>query len=237
MADMRVANAERTRKFQQATLDEQSHDLALKKGQEEARKRRAEEAERKKRSDEDRKKLEDERERNRERKLKSQGLWDQQKVVTEEPEKRSFRSAQGGIRGERRGGLGGSRFADHDAGRDQPTQSSRESGAGEGRGRGRGRGRGAPRGERGGRTQGSERNGNSTPTKPAESPPKPEDFPSLPPQPKTDTVDKGPAIKATDLPILPPSLQSPLVGKWDDEMADLDDQRENQSQQNAQLIG
>ncbi|ETS73256.1 hypothetical protein PFICI_14861 [Pestalotiopsis fici W106-1] len=237
MADMRIANAERTRKFQEATLDEKSHDLALKKGEEEARKRRAEEAERKKRNDEDRKKLEDERQRNRERKLKSQGLWDQQKMLTDEPEKRNFRSAQGGVRGERRGGLGGSRFADQDESRDQSSQSARDANSGEGRGRGRGRGRGAARGDRGARSafnQGTERaNNGNVPNKSVDSPPKPEDFPSLPPQPKVDTADKGPAIKSTDLPFLPPSLNSPLIGQWDDEMAALDAQREEQTQRDA----
>jgi hypothetical protein len=237
MAAMKLANAERTRKFEQATLDQKSHELALKKGQEEARKRRAEDAERRKRNEEDRKKLEDERQRNRERKLKAMGSWDQEKSLQEEPERRSFRSAHGGVRGERRGGLGGSRFADPDGGRDEGSDGVREFGAGEFRGRGRGRGRGGPhtRGGRGGKGafngEAERYNNGNIPAKSAEAPPpKPEDFPSLPPQPnKIETVDNGPAIKPGDLPSFSSGLNSPPIGKWDDEMAALDAQTAQQS--------
>lgn len=221
MQAMKLQNAERTRKFEKAEQDERSHELAFKKGMEEARKRKAEEAERRKRGEEERKKLEEERERNRERKLKALGSWDQEKSFQDEPERRNFRGANGGIRGERKAGLGGSRFAERDDGAEEEGSRDREFGAGEFRGRGRGRGRGGQRG--GGRGRGGFGNQDGERTAPAgkpvpeSKPPKPEDFPALPPQ--TKSIDTAVAKEA---PFLPTGLTSPLVGKWDDEMEALD---------------
>lgn len=71
MDRMRIASAERARKFEQAERDSRSHALAYERGMEELRKRRAEDAERRKRGEEDRKKMDEEREANRARKLKA----------------------------------------------------------------------------------------------------------------------------------------------------------------------
>ncbi|KAK4159972.1 hypothetical protein QBC43DRAFT_120898 [Cladorrhinum sp. PSN259] len=158
MEEMRIVNAAKTRRFEQAQRDEAEHAVAYAKGMEEARKRRAEEAAKRKAADEEKKRLDDERAKNRDRKLKAMGMkeggWDEGKGerLREEQEK-VFKGAHGGVRGftsyggNGAGGLSGSRFAstndddyDDHGSRDRPGQS-------------RQRGRGGRRGGRGGNRQ------------------------------------------------------------------------------------
>ncbi|KAI1490887.1 hypothetical protein F5X96DRAFT_633931 [Biscogniauxia mediterranea] len=243
MERMRILAAEKTRKFEQAEQDSRSHALAYERGMEEARRRRAEEAERRRKGEEERRRMDEERAANRERKLKAMGAredgWDEGKNMDEEP--RRFRGANGGVRGSRHAatgpGIAGSRFATPDRD-DAPV---REFSADEFRGRGRGRGRGSSRGGRGGRGGGGSsnfhdgdrnstraggplattQNGTSKP-KEAQVVPTAEDFPALPSSglEKLDTSRKpNDAAKPAPLPV---ALQSPLTGKWDDEMEELD---------------
>ncbi|KAI0595162.1 hypothetical protein F4775DRAFT_570387 [Biscogniauxia sp. FL1348] len=240
MERMRILAAEKTRKFEQAEQDSRSHALAYERGMEEARRRRAEEAERRRKGEEERRRMDEERAVNRERKLKAMGAredgWDEGKNMDEEP--RRFRGANGGVRGSRHAatgpGIAGSRFATPDRD-DVPV---REFSADEFRGRGRGRGRGSSRGGRGGRggggfhdgdrgsaraggPQATAQNGTSKP-KDAQAVPTAEDFPALPSSgmEKLDTSRKpDDAAKPAPLPV---ALQSPLTGKWDDEMEALD---------------
>ncbi|KAH6609924.1 hypothetical protein Trco_003270 [Trichoderma cornu-damae] len=119
MEKMKLLSAEKARKFEMAEQDEKQHAVAYARGMEEARRRRAEEAERRKRGEEERRKLEDERAKNRERKLKAMnikdGSWDEGKeALAEEEARRGFRGANGGVRGAKSRGLGGSRFARDD---------------------------------------------------------------------------------------------------------------------------
>ena len=228
MDHMRLINAEKTRKFEQAEQDQRSHAVAYEKGMEERRKRRAEEAERKKRGEEMQKKLDEEREKNRARKLKAMGSWDQEKGAEQQPEdRRGFRGANGGVRGERRGGGGGhegGRFNERDDGYDN---GPREFGAGEFRGRGGrgGRGRGTPRGGgRGGRGENERpQNGTSTKSAPPQTVPKETDFPALPTAtpPKLDTTTK--TAERPELPVFSAGPNSPPIGKWDEEMEAYDD--------------
>ncbi|KAI1768655.1 hypothetical protein GGR53DRAFT_384826 [Hypoxylon sp. FL1150] len=230
MEQMRILAAEKTRRFEQAERDSRSHAIAYEKGMEEARRRRADEAERRRKGDEERRRMDEERAANRERKLKAMGAkeggsWDEGKNVEEERERRAgFRGANGGIRGARSGGgMAASRFADKE------DVAPREFGPDDFRGRGRGGrargggGRGSGRGGRGGynefeRGGKSAQNGNAAhQQKPAQAPPDAEDFPALPAAKKPDTGNQ-----TTDS-ALSPDLNSPLVGKWDDEMAALDD--------------
>lgn len=224
MEKMKLVNAEKTKQFEQAEKDRQSHAIALEKANKDAKKRRAEEAERKRREAVDRRQMDDERERNRERKLKAMeakagGSWDEGKEdrLVEEERRRggfNFRGANGGVRGpapSRGGGLAGSRFA-------EPTDDTDFMSGRGGLGRGRGtRGRG--RGGRGGYSPRDERDGTSpqqavpfaTPAKEAAL--AAEDFPALP-------VSSAPKDKKTDTPAAAADLASPLspLGKWDDEM-------------------
>ncbi|KAI1472698.1 uncharacterized protein F4812DRAFT_21731 [Daldinia caldariorum] len=245
MEQMRILNAEKTRRFEQAERDSRSHAIAYEKGMEEARRRRAEEAERRRRGEEERRRMDDERAANRERKLKAMGAkeggsWDEGKNLEDERDRRAgFRGANGGIRGARsnNGGIAGSRFAE----RDNDTI-PREFGFDDFRGRGRGgRGRGGSTrgGGRGGRGGGfnydgerdaaykssgatTSQNGSKPQAqKPAQAPPTAEDFPALPPAKKPDTANN--AAAATNSSVLPLELSSP-IGKWDDEMAALDAQ-------------
>ncbi|RSM08717.1 hypothetical protein CDV31_008060, partial [Fusarium ambrosium] len=119
MERMKLVSAEKARKFEKAEQDEKDHAASYARGMEEARKRRAVEAERRRQGEEDRRKMEDERAKNRERKLKAMGMkeggWDEGKEALEEEEaRRGFRGANGGIRGSRNVGLGGSRYASKD---------------------------------------------------------------------------------------------------------------------------
>ncbi|KAI2633114.1 hypothetical protein GGS26DRAFT_67249 [Hypomontagnella submonticulosa] len=238
MEQMRILAIEKTKQFEQAQRDSRSHAIAYEKGMEDARKRRAEEAERRRRGEEERRRMDDEREANRERKLRAMGAkeggnWDEGKALVEEREKRAgFRGANGGIRGARNShGLGGSRFADRDNGNAPP----REFGPDDFRGRNRGHGRGGStrgggRGGRGGFNHDGERGGNKPATqngnlphqqtKTPQVPPKAEDFPALPPAKKIDTTTTS--KDAANTTSLSPSLNSPPIGKWDDEMAALD---------------
>ncbi|KAK6217133.1 hypothetical protein QIS74_07247 [Colletotrichum tabaci] len=225
MEQMRILNAEKTRKFEQAEQDERSHAEAYARGMEAARQRRKLDEERRRRSEEERKRMDDERAKNRERKLKAmsmkEGGWDEGKdALAQEEEKRGFRGANGGVRGTRSGaGLSGSRFArEDDAGGD------RYGGAGEDRrgGRGRGRGRGQGRGGRGGRGGEYERDHPAASNGAQEAKPitaaaaKP-----AAPAPLIST-DEFPALpgKTTSGDVSPPVL-SPL-GRWDDEMEAFD---------------
>lgn len=232
MERMRVAAAERTRKFEQAENDSRSHAAAYEKGMEELRKKRAEEAERRKRGEEERKRMDDERERNRERKMRAMSAknpganWDEGKdarTADEEAQerRRAFRGAHGGVRGTR--GMGGSRFSE----REGSDNSSKElfdaddsrGGAGRGRGGGRGRGeRGAGRGGRGGR--GGAQNGSRSDN--PQKPPSADEFPALPggdkPATKPAPVEKA-QLDKKDFPSLSkPELDSPPVGRWDEEV-------------------
>lgn len=151
MEHMRIKNAEKTRRFEQAQRDESEHAVALAKGMEEARKRRALEEEKRRRSEEERRRMEDERNKNRERKLaamgQKEGGWDEGKDALDEVEdRRVFRGANGGVRGSRTG-LAGSRFASVQADDSRGFDDRREHGDRDGRRGGRGRG---GRGGRGG---------------------------------------------------------------------------------------
>ncbi|OTA89257.1 hypothetical protein M434DRAFT_110632 [Hypoxylon sp. CO27-5] len=242
MEQMRLLAAEKTRRFEQAERDSRSHAIAYEKGMEEARRRRAEEAERRKRGEEERRRMDEERAANRERKLKAMGAkeggnWDEGKAFEEERHRRGgFRGANGGVRGARGSeGIAASRFADRDG-----DVAPREFGPDDFRGRGRGgRGRGGPRGGgrggRGGFNNDYERGGGNrqaatmaqngiTPQqqKSTQAPPTSEDFPALPTPKKLDTTTKP--ANAANLTSLSPGLNSPPIGKWDDEMAALDAQ-------------
>lgn len=131
MEKMRIMNAEKVKRFEQAQRDESEHAAAYAKGMEEDRKRRAEQAARRKAAEEDRKKMEEEREKNRERKMRAMGAkeggsWDEGKEERMREEDRSgYRGHRGvantafardmadgneqgdGYRGGRRGGRGG----------------------------------------------------------------------------------------------------------------------------------
>ncbi|OAQ74212.1 hypothetical protein VFPPC_13151 [Pochonia chlamydosporia 170] len=225
MEQMKLLAAEKTRQFERAEMDEKQHAQAYAKGMEDARKRRAEEAERKRRGEEDKRKLDDERAKNRERKLKAMGMkeggWDEGKeAILEEEARRGFRGANGGIRGTKRGGLGGSRYARE--GDDQPDVDRFLDDRNRGRGRGRG-GRGGGRG-RGGF-------GGSSPKPVDRNAPAPsltvDEFPALPSDgTKKRTEPAAPAAyppKSAAAPI--PKLPSPPPpgSKWDDEMEALDE--------------
>ncbi|KAK3984917.1 hypothetical protein QBC44DRAFT_300359 [Cladorrhinum sp. PSN332] len=122
MEEMRIVNAAKTRRFEQAQRDEAEHAVAYAKGMQDARKRRAEETAKRKVAEEEKKRLEDERAKNRDRKLKAIGLkdggWDEGKEERlREEQERAFKGAHGGVRGVKSyggggaGGLSGSRFA------------------------------------------------------------------------------------------------------------------------------
>ncbi|KAI0514973.1 hypothetical protein F5B22DRAFT_609211 [Xylaria bambusicola] len=216
MERMRILSAEKARKFEQAEQDSRSHALAYEKGMEEARRRRAEEAERRRRGEEERRQMDQERAANRERKLKAMGAreggWDEGKSAEDEKDRRGFRGANGGIRGARN--IRGA----------EAEEPIREFAPDEFRGRGRGRGRGGVRGGRGGRggfadRQAADATSHHQPQKkqPEQTPPTADDFPALPPAAKVDTT-----VEAAKPISLSPGLNSPPIGKWDDEMAALD---------------
>ncbi|KAI1458203.1 hypothetical protein F4805DRAFT_425880 [Annulohypoxylon moriforme] len=234
MEQMRLLSAEKTRRFEQAERDSRSHAAAYEKGMEEARKRRAEDAERRRRGAEERRRMDEERAANRERKLKAMGAkeggsWDEGKMEEGERDRRAgFRSANGGIRGARSaGGIAGSRFAEKE-GDAVPREFGFDDFRGRGRpGRGRGGSRGGGRGGRGGfNNEGrpsATQNGTATQQqKPAQAPPAAEDFPALPTPKKLDTT-----TQPTNTSALSPGLNSPPIGKWDDEMAALDEKAQN----------
>ncbi|PHH93324.1 hypothetical protein CDD83_7109 [Cordyceps sp. RAO-2017] len=225
MEKMKLLAAEKTRKFQMAEQDERQHAEAYARGMEEARRRRTEEAERRRRADDERRKLDDERARNRERKLKAMGMkdggWDEGKeAAAEEEARRSFRGANGGIRGAKGGaasGLGTSRYA-RGGGADRPDV-DRFLGDRHGpRGRGRG-----------GRGSGPQSLGRDS----RESRPQPktgapvlttDEFPALPsagPAKKEADGSAAPASAHEDS-VVPPLPTPPAGGKWDDEMEALD---------------
>jgi len=182
MEAMRIASAEKSRRFEQAQRDERDHDLVYARGMEEARKRKAADEEKRRRGEEDRRRMEDERAKNRERKLKAMGMkeggWDEGKHEREEEERRrgGFRGAHGGVRGERATGrshgFAMERFlaepesathlasSDRAAGDVQPEETAvKEFGPNEFRGRARGPRRGTTgRGGRGGRGAHGDRN-------------------------------------------------------------------------------
>ncbi|KAF6823021.1 hypothetical protein CPLU01_11645 [Colletotrichum plurivorum] len=221
MEQMRILNAEKTRKFEQAEQDERSHAEAYARGMEEARKRKKADEERRRRGEEDRRRMDDERAKNRERKLKAmsikEGGWDEGKdALAAEEERRVFRGANGGIRGARSAGLSGSRFAnegDADAGFEDRR-------GGRGRGRGRGQGRGGRGGGRGGYSGDLERDAAAAPPSNGARAAK-----SAAPEPKAPaiTTEEFPALpgKATSgektPPVLSPPILSPL-GRWDEEV-------------------
>lgn len=242
MEQMRLLAAEKTRRFEQAERDSRSHAIAYEKGMEEARRRRTEEAERRRRGEEERRRMDEERAANRERKLKAMGAkeggnWDEGKTFEEERHRRAgFRGANGGVRGARANeGIAGSRFAERD-GDFVPREFGPDDFRGRGRGgRGRGGSRGSGRGGRGGFNNDYERGGGNrqaataaqngtTPQqqKSTQAPPTAEDFPALPAPKKLETTTKpSDAVNSTSL---SPGLNSPPIGKWDDEMAALDAQ-------------
>ncbi|KAL2105539.1 hypothetical protein VUR80DRAFT_8219 [Thermomyces stellatus] len=232
MERMRVLAAERARKHEVAERDEREHAAAYARDMEEARKRKAAEAERRRRGEEERRRMEEERARNRERKLRAmgaEGTWDEGK---EEDlglgRGRAFRGANGGVRGVRRGGLAGSRFADE--------------AVGAGRGRGHMRGN---RGGRGGRRDGTGTgvgNGEGQQQQPQKQEPPsltgdqfpalPSQAPKQPPKPRpegayTAALTKG--VKAGALEVKGSTSPadslpgSPPVGRWDDEMEAFDE--------------
>lgn len=246
---MRVVNERKTQQFERARQDESAHAEAYARGMEEARRRRELEAERRRRADEDRRRLDEERARNRERKLAAMadrsrsggaagaagGSWDDGKDLSGhgqgDDERRTFRSAHGGVRGSR-SGLGGSRFASAGDG-----EESYDGFGGRGRGGARG-GRGRGRGGRGGsgRTlfdafgdrDGGRDAAQSSPPAGQAAQPAPEkkttpdlaaeDFPALPsaagaPKKVEPTWVAKPSVEPVDIPL------SPAIGKWDEEVA------------------
>ncbi|KAH9907275.1 hypothetical protein F4778DRAFT_721235 [Xylariomycetidae sp. FL2044] len=251
MEKMRILNAEKTRRFEQAEQDSRSHALAYEKGMEEARKRRAEEAERRRRGEEERRRMDEERAANRERKLKAMGSkeggsWDEGKgaaAAAEDDRRGLFRSANGGVRGTRMGGgIAGSRFAEREREDGSSQPQPREFSADEFRGRGRGRGRGGMgrgggggrggarggygEGERGGGSRSTPLNGGASQQQREreQAPPTADDFPALPPSSATtklDTSSKTVGASSASA-AFSPALNSPPIGKWDDEMAALD---------------
>ncbi|KAK1572779.1 uncharacterized protein LY79DRAFT_674011 [Colletotrichum navitas] len=202
MEQMRILNAEKTRKFEQAEQDERSHAEAYARGMEEARQRRKLDEERRRRGEEERRRMDDERAKNRERKLKAmsikEGGWDEGKdALAQEDEKRGFRGANGGVRGIKSGaGLSGSRFA-----RDGDDAGDRHASAGPGEER-----RGAVAAAA--RDPAASNGGDGV--KPATPAPviSTEEFPALPG--KKSTTDDA------SLPMLSP------LGRWDDEMEAFD---------------
>lgn len=225
MEQMKLLNAEKTKQFEQAEKDRESHNIALEKANEDAKKRRAEEFERRRREAVDRRQMDDERERNRERKLKAMeakagGSWDEGKEerLLEEDRKRggfNFRGANGGIRGaaSRGSGLSGSRFSAPSG--DTDFMSGRAGGSGRGRG---GRGRGG----RGGSASRDDFSRSPAQQISSPAPPKDEDFPALPKSAKS----APPKSKAAET-VAKVELASPLspVGNWDVEMEAQDAQR------------
>ena len=205
MEEMKVVNAEKTRKFEEAEKDEKDHAVAYARGMEEARQRKAEESERRKRGEENRKKLENEREKNRERKLKAMGMkeggWDQDKgAEISEESRKSFRGANGGIRGTRRGGLGSSMYTSRDGERHDIDRFLDDKTSGNARSRG-GRGRGS-RGQGRGTGRGSAHSDASPATRKEPPLSTAEDFPSLPAEGKKETEDSSPKLSAV------PSMRS-----------------------------
>lgn len=242
MEKMKLLSAEKARKFEMAEQDEKQHAAAYARGMEEARKRRAEDAERRKRGEEERRKLEDERAKNRERKLKAMNIkensWDEGKqALADEEARQGFRGANGGIRGAKTRGLGGSRFARDDEAPDVDRFLDDRYRGGGGRGRGD-RGRGANGNGRGrGRGRGSYDGpvGDSRPAK-QQQVPAADDFPSLPSdntkakaEPEQNSAAAKPTMaQAAAAP--PPPLPIVLAGgKWDDEMEELDALNQAQS--------
>ncbi|KAK2591758.1 hypothetical protein QQS21_010548 [Conoideocrella luteorostrata] len=223
MEEMKLLSAEKARKFEKAEKDQQQHAEAYAKGMEDARKRRAEDAERRRRGEEDKRKLDEERAKNRERKLKAMGMkeggWDEGKeAILEEEAKKGFRGANGGIRGTKRGGLSGSRFAregeelpDVDRFLDDRQRGSRGRGRG-GRGSGRGRDGGPALRPTNSKTPAPSLTADEFPALPSDGKKKPSQPASVYPPPK---ADPAPVLS---LPI--PPLQG---GKWDDEMEALDE--------------
>ncbi|KAK1828051.1 hypothetical protein QBC39DRAFT_393417 [Podospora conica] len=241
MNRMRIVNAEKTRRFEQAQKDETAHAAVMARSAEEQKKRRAEEAVKRRAAEEDKKRLEEERAKNRQRKLNAMGQkeggWDEgkeERMREEENGRNSFKGAHGGVRGVRTGGLGGSRFADDSAEGDRFGERGGER-FGERGGRG-GRGRGGRGGRgRGGRElfdadadRGQSRHGGQLDTdnwaslrdnqKQAKaSVPKPEEFPALPSaKDKPKPVDTTVAAGLGKL----PDLDSPFspLGRWDEEV-------------------
>lgn len=213
MEQMKLLSAEKTRKFEKAEQDEKQHAQAYARGMQEARKRQVEADERRRRGEENQRQLNTEREKNRERKLKAMSLkeggWDEGKdAVAQEEARRTFKGSNGGVRGSRRGGLGGGRVLQE--GEELPDVDRFL----DDRYRQRGRGRG--RGGRGGSERGGRPAGPAAQTA-KQAVPKSEDFPALPPSSNKET-DSGPK------PVNPEPILSPLPkgGKWDDEMEALD---------------
>jgi hypothetical protein len=236
MEHMRIKNAEKTRRFEQAQRDESEHAVALAKGMEEARKRRALEEEKRRRSEEERRRMEDERNKNRERKLaamgQKEGGWDEGKDAVDEVEdRRAFRGANGGVRGSRSAtGLAGSRFASDQVDDGRGFDDRRDFGDRGGRRGGRGRGgRGGRGGFHDGDRHGPAHNGpNRAAAAPA--PPEVEDFPALPSSgaPKAEPPTKV-ELPETKFDLAKPfSPLSPAIGggAWDDEMAALEAKRD-----------
>lgn len=228
MEKMKLLSEEKTRKFEKATQDQKQHEEAYARGMEEARKKRLEEAERKRQADLERRKLDDERAKNRERKLKAmkikEGGWDEGKhEVLEEEARRTFRGANGGIRGARGGGLKASRFAKADDATppesdSQSTDVTRERGNGRrtsGNGRGRNQGRGRP----GKANSKSVSPGSETPVSNKD---------DVPPVPSTEKVPVK-EEPATPEPIQPAALESllfappPASGNWGDEVEEYEE--------------
>lgn len=208
MAQMKLLNAEKTRKFEKAEQDEKQHQEALARGREEQKKRRQEAEERKKRTEANQKQLNSEREKNRERKMKAMGMkeggWDEGKeAAAEEESRRGFRGANGGIRGSRFAGKGGH------SGEDQPDVDRFLDERSRGRGRGRGRGNGS-------RGQGAAGGSSDRPQQPKKQAiPTKDDFPSLPAD-NNKKVETGERPKPVSVPSYPPKY----VGKWDEEVAE-----------------
>ncbi|KXX74452.1 hypothetical protein MMYC01_208605 [Madurella mycetomatis] len=222
MEKMRLLAAEKTRRFEEAQRDETEHAAALARGLEEARKRRAEDAARRKAAEEERRRLEEERAKNRERKLAAMGMkeggWDEGKEERDDRGLGAFRGAFGGVRGNRSSqgpGLGGSRFASSD-GREE------YNGFGGGGGVVEGGAAGADGVEGVGASSTKMRTGGPAQLAPKKADLKGEDFPALPsltgaaPKKLDTTWGAKSNNPVADIPLSPP------VGKWDEEVAAMD---------------
>jgi hypothetical protein len=167
-----------------------------------------------------------ERAKNRERKIKAQGVreWDSEKVESDIVDRSRggssmySRGAHGGVRGSgragERGGLATSRYGPSD----DAEEASFGGGRG-GRGRGRGRGRSEYDGARGGGRGGRGRGGYFNGAKAAEAPPPgigESDFPALPTPATKSTATPASKVETKEKPAVSPGVAD---GDWADEMA------------------
>ncbi|CZT43380.1 uncharacterized protein RSE6_03410 [Rhynchosporium secalis] len=204
MAQMAILNAQKAEKHRLTEADQ----AAFQHREKELAKERREKAAAEKKNE---RVMEMERAKNRERKMKAQGVreWDSEKVeddIVDRTKGRSGEYVRGGHGGTISRGLAGSKYsvAEYDADDGQEYQNSRGRGEFEIRGRGGRGGRGGKGGKAG--------NSNVIPTA--------EDFPSLPTSAKPSAT---PSSGATKKELFPEKMKSPTIekpaGNWAEEMA------------------